>query len=152
MKKGCNASLKTVFWCWLNTPKKPRDPHGSSSGIYSPLQVFLEALKVTQQCKVASTWSCEVVLPLCLATQPQHRTLGNVPDQSFILCSPRRQGLQSVGLSSPPPLAPPQYQYWCLALAQAVKCLCRATLLTDSRSSSRLSQQHRPSTGPPAFN
>lgn len=38
------------------------------------------------------------MLPPCFATQPsfQCRALGNVPEQSFMICSPRRQGLQSL--------------------------------------------------------
>lgn len=38
------------------------------------------------------------MLPPCFTTQPsfQCRALGNVPEQSFMICSPRRQGLQSL--------------------------------------------------------
>lgn len=119
-----------------HTPKSTGTHTGPTVGFTLLCQVFLEALKVTQQCKVASTWSYEVVLPPCFTTQPQGRTRGNVPHQSFILCSPRRQGLQAL----------PAWVCHHIntgAVTQPVKCLCRATLSPGSLSSSPLSQQHR---------
>lgn len=88
-----------MFWCWLNTPQKAVIHVGPIVVFNFLRKVFLEALKVTQQCKVASSVARDpgyAVLPPSLAIQSQCRTLGNEPKQDFIICSPCRQVPQSL--------------------------------------------------------
>lgn len=81
-------------------PKKKNVTHSSPVGVFNFLsEVFLETLKVTQQCKVARPAAhapgC-AALPPSLPTQSPWEMLGNKPEQSFMVCSPHGQMLQSL--------------------------------------------------------
>lgn len=133
-----------MFWCWLNTPQKAVIRIGPKVVFNFLCEAFLEALKVTQQHKVAPSVACDpgcAALPPSLATQSQRRTLGNEPKQGFIICSPRRQVLQSL-----PSWVRHHHLDWhrpnsnigaCHSV-RLLKCLCTGTRSHNSLTSSRL--------------
>lgn len=106
--------------------------------------MVLEALKVTQQCKVASSAARDTgyaALPPSLTTQSQGRTLGKDPKRGFIICSPCRQVPQSL-----PSWVCHHHLDWhrpnsntgARHSARPLKCLCAGTRSHNSLTSSRL--------------
>lgn len=128
-----------------NTLKKTPVIHIGPIEVFNFLcKVFLEALKVTQQCKVASSVARDpgyAMPPPSLATPSPGRTPGNDPTQGFIICSPCRQAPQSL-----PSQVCHHHLDWhrpngntgaCHSV-RLLKCLCAGTRAHNSLASSRL--------------